>query len=217
MWKYKQSKPLKNFLIDCRRHTVTQTRPGIHMDSSTHGTEVLFVCLRWRFMVHGWARPVYRSILTPQAYLYPMCPGSVSSALLFLESTFILILITNSSACDFHPSALAQVWKHLRLTRYNSGLTLSSRHETISASFLFHWYTKKKFPFDFFLLATSSPLCFCLPFCFLSLLFSVYIVVFFYLCPPSISRLFISSCIYLSSPLKASFTVSANDKIMVCL
>lgn len=165
-------------------------------------------------MVHGWACPVYHSILTPRAYLYPMCPGSVSSALLFLESTFILILITNSSACDFHPSALAQVWKHLRLTHYNSGLTLSSRHETISASFLFHWYTwKKKSPFDFFL-----QFLFCVSVChFVFSFFYSLFILFFYLFPLSISQLFLSSCIYLSTALKASFTVSANDKIMVCL
>lgn len=174
----------------------------------------------WWFMVHGWACPVYHSILSPRAYLYPMCPSSVSSALLFLESTFILILITNSSACDFHPSALAQVWKHLRLTHYNSGLTLSSRHETISASFIFSLiYLKKKISLWLFSSISFQPhhrLCVSVCFFVFSLFYSLFIL-FFYLFPLSISRLFISSCIYLSSSLKASFTVSANDKIMVCL
>ncbi|KAK2907822.1 hypothetical protein Q8A73_008895 [Channa argus] len=57
-------------------------------------------------MVHGRACLVYHSSLTPLVYLYPMC--SACSALLLLESTFILILITNSSAYDLHPSAPAK-------------------------------------------------------------------------------------------------------------
>ncbi|CAB1426812.1 unnamed protein product [Pleuronectes platessa] len=45
---------------------------------------------------------------SPGLPVSPICPGSVELALLFLESTFIRILITNSSVYDLHPSALAQ-------------------------------------------------------------------------------------------------------------
>ncbi len=141
---------------------------------------VVFMCdVCWQFM-GSWPGPSRLSLQphTPSIPTYPMCPGSVWSALLFLESTFILILITNSFAYDLHPSALAQVWKHLGLTHYNSGLASSSRHETHSASFLLLWYTWKKNPspyltfFDF-----SSSVSLLLPhffFCFLPLIFSVY-------------------------------------------
>lgn len=65
--------------------------------------------------VHG--RPfLFSSPISHPGLTCPMCPDSVWSGLLFLENTFILILITNSFAYDLHPSARAQVWKHLRLT-----------------------------------------------------------------------------------------------------
>lgn len=51
-------------------------------------------------------------------------------ALLIQESTFILILIINSSAYGLYPSAAAQAWKHLRLTHYKWDLAFSSHHET---------------------------------------------------------------------------------------
>lgn len=185
-----------------------------HTDRSADCTEARLACVirvdsSW---VHGQPVPS----ITPASHpglTCPMCPGSVWSGLLFLESTFILILITNSSAYDLHPSVLAQVWKHLRLTHYNSGLASSLHHETCSASFSFLPEKKHHLsPSLAFLLRFLSSISNCQSFllcssCILCLFYSF--AIYF-----SLSLYFISYCVY---PLNASTAVSATDKIMAFL
>lgn len=157
-----------------------------HTDRSADCTEARLACVirvdsSW---VHGQPVPS----ITPASHpgpTCPMCPGSVWSGLLFLESTFILILITNSSAYDLHPSVLAQVWKHLRLTRYNSGLASSLHHETCSASFSFSTWEKHHLsPSLAFLLRFLSSISNCQRFLFCA--YSLFILFFYHLFLPSL-------------------------------
>lgn len=159
-----------------------------HTDRSADCTEARLACVirvdsSW---VHGQPVPS----ITPASHpglTCPMCPGSVWSGLLFLESTFILILITNSSAYDLHPSVLAQVWKHLRLTYYNSDLASSLHHETCSASFPFLPEKNPIFlPVWLFFFDFSPLLVTVRVFCFVPVVFSVYSILLPFISPLSL-------------------------------
>lgn len=183
-----------------------------HTDRSADCTEARLACVirvdsSW---VHGQPVPS----ITPASHpglTCPMCPGSVWSGLLFLESIFILILITNSSAYDLHPSVLAQVWKHLRLTHYNSGLASSLHHETCSASFSFSTWEKHHLsPSLAFLLRFLSSISNCQSFLFCASC----ILCLFYSFTIYFSPLSVSYCVY---PLDGSTAARATDKIMAFL
>lgn len=96
---------------------------------------------------------------------------------------------------------------------YNSGQASSSHHETYSASFLSLWYVicgEKKSPSFFFFPVFLSLFC---------LFAASYILPPFrllFLYSPSLCFSSLGAFIRARS-LKASITVSANDKIMVCL
>jgi len=173
-----------------KAHRAVEWADILH-DGSTDCTEVLLACLTWTMRGHGFMASPSHPPLQPDS------PGSAvpcAPAPLFLESAFILILITNLSSYNLHPSALDHVWKHLRLTLHNSGLASSSHHETDSASFFFsHVPGKPSNPILLFDL-NSRLTHFCLS------------TVFYVFC--LFNSLFILfSCLFLPPPLSFPFSI----------